>query len=289
MVDDPVTGRGTYLASVIIPAHDEERVIARTLGALLSGAGGELDVVVVCNGCTDRTADVARAASSLVRVLDIPEASKAAAMRAGNLASAVFPRIHMDADVELTGDDARALVRALEHPGVLAAAPERDMDMTGVSLPVRWYYDVWQALPQVRSGLFGRGVVAVARAGQERLDSRPALMSDDLVASEAFAPDERKIVRDARVVVRPPRRLDDLVRRRVRVATGNAQADTHGVRRPESRTSVGSLLRLAARRPRLIVRLPVFLAVTWVSRRRAARAVADGDFSTWERDESSRV
>jgi hypothetical protein len=223
-----------------------------------------------------------------VRVLEIPEASKVAAMRAGNLASTAFPRIHMDADVELSGDDARALVAALERSGALAAAPERELQMRGASAVVRWYYDVWKELPQVRTGLFGRGVVAVTEAGQARLDSQPALMSDDLVASEAFAPHERLIARDARVVIRPPRRVADLVRRRVRVATGNAQADQHGVRRAESRTSLRSLLRLAARQPRLIPRLPAFVGVTVVARRRAARAVARGDFTTWQRDDSSR-
>jgi glycosyltransferase involved in cell wall biosynthesis len=287
MAPGGVTGGREPVAGVIVPAHNEQRVIARTLDALLSG-GPALDVVVVCNGCTDDTAGAARAVSSRVRVLEIPEASKVAAMRAGNLASTAFPRIHMDADVELSGDDARALVAALERSGALAAAPERELQMRGASAVVRWYYDVWKELPQVRTGLFGRGVVAVTEAGQARLDSQPALMSDDLVASEAFAPHERLIARDARVVIRPPRRVADLVRRRVRVATGNAQADQHGVRRAESRTSLRSLLRLAARQPRLIPRLPAFVGVTVVARRRAARAVARGDFTTWQRDDSSR-
>lgn len=275
------------IASVVIPAHDEERVIARTLAALAPG-DGDLDVVVVCNGCSDATADVARAVSPRIRVLEIAEASKAAAMRAGNDATTVFPRIHMDADVVLGGADARALIGALERSGALAAAPERNLAMRGVSPLVRWYYDVWQALPQVRAGLFGRGVVVVTEAGQARLDAQPALMSDDLVASEAFAPDERLIARGARVTILPPRRVGDLIRRRVRVATGNAQADQHGVRRDESRTSLRSLLRLATAEPRLVPRLPAFVGITLVARRRAARAVARGDFTTWERDDSSR-
>ena len=42
--------------SVVIPAHNEETVIGRCLAALFAGAGeGELDVVVVCNGCRDGT------------------------------------------------------------------------------------------------------------------------------------------------------------------------------------------------------------------------------------------
>jgi hypothetical protein len=279
---------GPFVASVIIPAHNEGKVLGRTLQTLLCDGRRDLDVVVVCNGCTDDTAEVARAASPLVRVIEIDEPSKAAAMHAGNLGSDVFPRIHMDADVELTGEHARALARAVGNAGVIAAAPERIIRTEGVSLLVRWYYEVWAALPQVRSGLFGRGVVAVAASGQRRLDARPSLLSDDLVASEAFEPRERTIVRDAHVVIRPPKRVGDLVRRRARIATGNVQADQHGIRRPESRTTARTLGTLARNEPRLIARLPVFAIVTLVARRRAATALAAHDFVTWQRDESSR-
>ena len=277
-----------FVASVIIPAHNEGRVLGRTLRTLLNDGGGDFDVVVVCNGCTDDTADVARAASPLIRVVELPEPSKAAAMRAGNRASDVFPRIHMDADVELTGADVRALARAVARPGILAAAPERCMQRDGVGRSVRWYYDVWEALPQVRSGLFGRGVVVVTRSGQARLDAQPQLLCDDFVASEAFEAHERVVTPEARVVIRPPKKMRDLVKRRARVATGTIQADEHGIRRLGSKTTPRSLGRLLRKEPRLIPRLPVFLGVTLVARRRAAKAVAVRDFTTWERDESSR-
>ena len=48
------------LASVVIPAHNERRVIGRCLRALREGAApGELDVIVVANACTDDTAAIA--------------------------------------------------------------------------------------------------------------------------------------------------------------------------------------------------------------------------------------
>jgi glycosyltransferase involved in cell wall biosynthesis len=46
--------------SVIIPAHNEEDYIAATLDALGRQDYPDYEIVVIANGCTDRTADVAR-------------------------------------------------------------------------------------------------------------------------------------------------------------------------------------------------------------------------------------
>jgi hypothetical protein len=154
---------------------------------------------------------------------------------------------------------------------------------------VRWYYDVWEALPQVESGLFGRGVVVLSEQGQARVTALPQMMSDDLGMSDSFSHDERRVVPSAVAVVHPPRTVRDLVRRRIRIATGNTQAGQLGVRRPGSRTSARTLLGLAVTRPGLALRLPVFVAVHVAARLGARGALRSGDFTTWQRDESSRT
>jgi glycosyltransferase involved in cell wall biosynthesis len=273
----------------VVPAHNEERAIERLLDALLAAGDPLLDVVVVCNGCTDRTVEVARAHGPQVRVLELAEAGKPAALVAGAQAARHVPLLYVDADVVLHRRDVDRLCAGLEHDAVLASAPERQLVMEGVSAPVRWYYDVWSRLPQVQEGLFGRGVVALTAAGAQRLRGLPPLMSDDLAASEAFTAAERLVVRDAEALIRPPRTLADLLRRRVRVVTGNAQADAGGVRQEGSRTTARTLASMSLRNPRLVPRIVVFLAVTLAARMRARRAVARGDFDTWLRDESSRA
>ena len=72
---------------MIIPAHNEASVIARTLAPLAAAAAsGALEVIVVCNACTDRTArDLAPPRSFAgVTVVEIAEASKTAALNAGD-------------------------------------------------------------------------------------------------------------------------------------------------------------------------------------------------------------
>jgi len=282
-------GTKMAVASVIIPAHNEASTIERNLRALRSGRGSsDLEVVVVCNGCTDRTAEVARQADPQARVIEVPQPSKVEAIRVGNAATDVFPRIHLDADVELDGASALALLAPLGEEGLLATAPRRSLPRDGCSRWVRWYYDVWESLPQVEAGLFGRGVVALSEEAERRVAALPPMMSDDLVVSDAFGPGERRVVEVAVAVVHPPRTVRDLVRRRIRVITGNAQAQRAGVRRAGSRTRLRVLLALAVVRPGIALRLPVFAGVHVAASVGARRAIRAGDFTTWQRDESSR-
>lgn len=276
------------IASVVVPAHNEAKGLSENLTALLDGIPhGAVEVVVVCNGCTDDTAAVARKVPG-VRVLEIAEASKARAVEVGNASATTYPRLHLDADVRLTGTDLLRLVDALDEDGVLAVAPGRSIPTEHSSWPVRAYYRVWQSLPAVRSGLFGRGAFCLTAEGQARVAAAgTSLMNDDLVASELFTPAERRVVTDATVVVRPPRTVKDLVRRRIRVATGNAQADAHGAR--HGSTSFSDLLMLGLRQPAIGLRVPVFMTVTLVARMLSRRAVRTGDYTTWLRDESSRA
>ena len=275
--------------SVVVPAHNEESTIGTLLAALTVGAlPGEISVVVACNGCTDTTADIARGAGPLVSVLELPNPSKRAAQQAGDAVCEGYPRAYIDADVLITLADLRVMAHRIRTEGALAAAPTRRLDGSDCSWVVTSYSRVWERLPQVAAGLFGRGVVMVSEEGAHRVLDLPGILSDDLAMSDAFAPDERIIVDQASVVVRLPRTVRGLMHRRVRVVTGNVQADQLELRRPGSATSVSSLLHTLRQHPRLVPDLPVFVAVTVASRLLARRAVKAGDFSTWQRDDSSR-
>jgi hypothetical protein len=279
------------MVSIVIPAHNEEQVLGRLLGQLVpSTKACDFDIIVVPNGCTDNTAEVASSFEPAVRVLPIPVASKREALAVGNRAARGFPRLYVDADVELRAEDARALAEALRRPGTLAAAPMRINSMAGRTRPVRWYYDIWTQLPEVRRGLFGRGVVGVSAAGYMRIADMPPLLADDLAASLVFSHDERAIVSDALVVVHPPCTLADLLRARTRAAMGVDQIE-QAVDAPSSkaRTRPADLLAITCHNPRRAPKALLFLVVALLARRRARRLAAQGDgYSTWLRDDSSR-
>ncbi len=279
------------MTTVVIPAHNEGGVIGRLLEQLIKDADpGEMDIIVIANGCVDDTAEVAASYGPAVRVLTLPAASKHEALTAGDRAAAGFPRIYVDADVELRAADVRALAAALRQPGVLAAAPLRELVMTRRPWWVRWYYDVWTLLPGVQRGLWGRGVIAVSEAGHRRLAGLPALQADDLAASLMFEPHETVLVAGTRVIIHPPMTFAGLLSRRARCVTGMAQIDrAEGLDASADRTRISDLTAIVRSRPGMLPQVGYFLSVAVVARLRASRARVRGDYQTWLRDESSRT
>ncbi len=234
------------LASIVIPAHNEEAVIGANLRRLLEGsAAGELDVIVVANACRDRTADVARAAG--VRVIESPTAGKVPALRLGDDACQTFPRVYLDADVALSGESVRALVAAVSQPGVLAAAPVPVLDLTGVSGLARRMHRVHEALIAPSRALAGVGVYVLSKEGHARVFPMPDVISDDGWVHNSFSPDERVVVQSATSTVRPARTVGAHLRRRVRVRLGNRQLAELGRQAPQGRLGLGALMSLVRR------------------------------------------
>ncbi|PYF99673.1 Glycosyl transferase family 2 [Georgenia satyanarayanai] len=275
------------LGCVVVPAHDEAAVIGRLLRALTAG-GVDLEVVVVANGCTDATAEVARAFPG-VRVLETPVPSKMHALALGDRHVSRFPRFYVDADVVIGTRDLSALGAALSEPGVHAAGPERSLDLAASSWPVRAYYSVWCRLPGVERELYGRGVIAVDEAGHRRIAGWRDTMADDLVAAMSFTPEELRVVPGAHVLIRPPRTYGDLLRRRVRAMTGNRQlaGDPDAPPLRGAGGGVRTVVALVRRDPALLPAVTVFLGTAVLARARARWAVARGS-TVWLRDESSR-
>ncbi|ONH28992.1 hypothetical protein BL253_18000 [Pseudofrankia asymbiotica] len=264
-----------------------DTVGADTVGAD-AAAGPLFDIVVVCNGCTDGTAEVAARFGPAVRVLETDIPSKINALRLGDAATDVFPRIYVDADIEINAVGLRALAAAVGDGGHLAAGPERALNLAGCPWLVRAYYSVWARLPAVSSGLVGRGVVAVSEAGHRRIAVLPNVVNDDLYLHLAFGPDERTVVTAARATIRPPRRVADLLRRRTRASLGNAEqasARPAGETTSASARTVGGLL---LSNPRQAPAVAAFLAIT-AGGRVSARARSRRGTVGWLRDDSSRA
>ena len=278
--------------SVVIPAHNEETVLGRGLDGVLSGAPlGEIDVVVVCNGCSDGTADVARSYGDRVRVIETPIPSKTHALNLGDEAARGFPRFYVDADVVLTLDGIRRIAARLGASGAPAAAPVMQVDLSGSSWPVRAFYAIWTQMPYTCEGMIGVGVYALSEEGRRRFGRFPDVIADDGYVRALFSPVERVRVDEVPVKVVAPATYSDLVRVKTRSRLGgfelaerfpNLAADERG------RKDYASALRIVAFRPWLWPQATAYLWINVVCRWRARGAMRRRDAVVWERDTSSR-
>ena len=85
--------------SVVIPAHNEEALLPRGLAAIRAAAlnvDGPVEVIVVANRCTDRTAELARSAGAVV--IDSPVRNISAVRNAGAAEATGDALVTIDAD-----------------------------------------------------------------------------------------------------------------------------------------------------------------------------------------------
>ncbi len=280
------------LVTVIIPAHNEGEIIGATLRALLADKSEvTLDVIVVCNGCTDDTAAQARVIGCPVRVIESDIPSKTEAINRGLEAASGDIVVVQDADIELTARDVHALAVALLAPGLLAAAPTPRMRyLPSTAWLVRAYFRAWFALPYVREGMMGAGVYALNAQGRARLGRFPRVIADDGYARMLFEPHERVEVTGSTAVVLAPLTLRELVKIRTRSRLGwyeLADKFPHLVRREVGTKDYrGAMLSLL--RPARWIDACVYVAVNLWTRVRAARQARALHRYAWERDDGSR-
>ena len=103
------------LLSIIVPAHNEEALIAETLRAINAAAretGVAIELIVVDDGSTDRTAEIATANGA--RVVAVQVRQIAAARNAGARAARGGLLLFVDADTLISAAALRGAMAALQ-------------------------------------------------------------------------------------------------------------------------------------------------------------------------------
>ena len=272
---------------MIVPAYNEAAVIKRTLAPLSRAAvDGFIELVVVCNGCTDDTAEFARSVPG-VRVVELEQGSKPAALNAGDEVATLWPRLYLDADIQISAGAVLAVLDRLAQGDVLAARPECRYDSDGASALVRSYYRARQRIPQHKLAMWGAGVYGLSAKGHQRFGVFPVVTGDDLYVDTQFDAGEKAVVATDPSVVKTPADAKSLlaIRRRSHRGTAELPTDGHG---PDARSrdmgldTAVAVLR-AIRGPRSAVDAAVYIGLA-VAARWPVRAA-----QVWERDESSRT
>lgn len=122
---------GLPMISVIIPAHNEEHYLRRTLDAVNRQAYSRFEVIVVANGCTDKTVGVA--CYHCHRLLVEPQKGLGRARNLGADAAAGELLVFLDADTVLE-PNALATIAEEFTPGHAAGT------LKGMPDQPRWVY-----------------------------------------------------------------------------------------------------------------------------------------------------
>ncbi|MBU0460019.1 MAG: glycosyltransferase [Nanoarchaeota archaeon] len=88
--------------SIIIPAHNEENYLRKTLHSIKQQSYQNYETIVVCNGCTDKTEEIVKKrADDKLRLLSLSKANVSVARNAGALNAQGEIILFLDADTTL--------------------------------------------------------------------------------------------------------------------------------------------------------------------------------------------
>ncbi|GAA6207060.1 glycosyltransferase [Cognatishimia sp. WU-CL00825] len=186
--------------SIIIPASNEAAWISHCLEAVLASVRFEgAQIIVVANGCQDKTADVAKRYSVLARekgwsldVIELEIGDKLHALNVGDRAADGDILVYLDADVRVSSRILGQIERVLDRDA--AAWASGKLQMAAASRVSKAYARFWGKVPFMAKSVPGAGLFAVNRQGRARWANFPDIISDDMFVRLNFSPRERLAV-----------------------------------------------------------------------------------------------
>jgi len=276
--------------SVIIPAYNEETTIERCLTNLLEGSEAvNIQIIVVCNGCSDATAEKARFFEPKVKVVEIETGSKILALNTGDKIASYFPRFYIDADIIVSQKSLWVVAKTLESGKVLAAAPKMKIDLSRASNVVKAYYRTWLKTPYTSQGMLGSGIYGMSLVGRERFDKFPDIISDDGFVRLQFDISERKTVEEVEFTIFPPGNLRWLIAINTRAMLGNIELNKKYpelFKHEEGGNHSTVFFKLWGGKSLMDTLLYIFVKV--YVRVNAKRRLIIGNWKVWDHDPTSR-
>lgn len=105
--------------SVVIPVYNTERYLAEAIGSVLNQTLAAEEIIIVDDGSTDSTMEVAKKFEPAVRIINQPNKGTGTARNRGVLAARGNYLAFLDADDKWTSDKLEVQLAFLqEHPGI---------------------------------------------------------------------------------------------------------------------------------------------------------------------------
>lgn len=292
-----------------ILAHNEEGSIARMLASVARQsawrriAPDRRQIVVYANGCTDRTAEAARALRAELPALEVVESREKGKSQGWNALKAVLRRdaewwFFGDADVILHWRAVEGLLAGVEgHPEAQVISSTLVSSARFVPVRYRGFLEAarveserWKDPRRMVSARF----YAIRRQTAESITLPPGLLNEDLYLSRLIGSDRIWRSPAARVFAREPSRIPDIVRYQVRTRIGSFQARRVQGPRVDSNKSVRAMLERTRGYRRLswkalvgkLLWIPLKWYVEWEARRVPPEALGE---SFWMEIHSAKL
>jgi cellulose synthase/poly-beta-1,6-N-acetylglucosamine synthase-like glycosyltransferase len=222
--------------SLLIPAFNEEKVLARTIETALEATYPDKEIIVIDDGSSDRTHQIAQSYSERgVKVVHRPNGGKAVALNHGLLFARGEIIVIVDADSQICKNTLIELVKPFRDPEVAAVAGNIKVLNRGNLLTKCQAMEYIASINIARRALDIFGSVAVVPGAlgayrREAMESSGQYDSDTLVEDFDIT---IKALKAGRVVqasssaisyTEAPQTVRDFVRQRLRWYRGNFQA-----------------------------------------------------------------
>ncbi len=219
--------------TLVVPTYNEEAVIEHKIRNSLAVdyPREQLEVLIVADGCTDATCDIARRFD--VRLVELPRGGKAAALNRGASEARGEILVMTDANVELAPDALRVLARAFADPevggvsGKKKAILRNGSDTTEVGENLYWRWDQWQKMLESAIGsIFAADGTLYALRRSLYVPIEDPAQADDIAISARVVLQDYRLVFDPNAIAyeEAPVEGADEFRRKVRVTNHSVRA-----------------------------------------------------------------
>ena len=234
MAARPVARRDGHLPTVtaVIPVYNGERFLLDKLNSLLAldYPPERLDIVVISDGSTDRTSEIARSFSSTrVRLLELPRGGKCAGLNAGIDVATGEILLLTDARQVIDPDGVKYLMANFADPAVGAVSGQLKIRRGDTSeeadIGLYWRFETWirNSLSAVDSMFGATGPFYALRRELAVPVPVDTLLDDMYLPLAAFRRGYRLVVDLRAVAWDYPTSLETEMNRKVRTLAGNYQ------------------------------------------------------------------
>lgn len=145
------------MISIIIPACNEERLLGKTLSSVIDQKFKDYEIIVVCNGCDDKTETISRWFKA--KTLVTPERNTSKARNLGAKLASGNKLVFLDADTRLTKGSLEKIAKIDAKIGVSKGMPDNDRFIAKMFFRIKnrlWWTGWSSGLIFIDKGLFDK-------------------------------------------------------------------------------------------------------------------------------------